>query len=607
MEQELANRVPSVPPDLQDPDDATLLQLFAEHGDRKALGVLFKRHADAAYRFALRLTGSCADAEDTVQTAFLQVFYHAGTFKGESAVKSWILGFVLNASRRKAREEGRRRARQDRAAGMSETVVRAEAVDPEIRERVQQAVQDLPEHYRAPLWLHYAEGFSPGEVAAALQLPEGTVRKQLSRGIDRLREMLAPAGAALSLAAILPTLAVETAPSSLSASLAGIAAGGVPAAVPAGLAAKVLAAGAAATLMVTTATLLWWGEHVRDLRPPDFAEIDRRVLQWQPTPEERSFDRIGWAPDLRTARRLSAESGRPLVLLTHSGRVNLGRTDGGSQGLRAGSLADPRVIDLLNAHFVPLYVSNLDYGDRGSAPAEERTDLRRIWQEAHDAGMPVGMDWLFMLDPASGHVQGTMDLPKATREKFAGWLDAHRRTPRGGPMIRPTPQSLPPPTAPDDLVLHVTARYLDGKGEIEKARRVYHEYPAEDWVVLSAPQWRGLLSSGEVDPAQARRLLARFHPLDISVGHDPDDRNRYEETSLRVTVLSRSFARIEGRLRMERSFNQLTNLVDRPLRATVKGYLEFDADRTKILSLRMVAEDGTYGSERFGIAIRSVP
>src|SRR5262249_7896387 len=156
----------------------------------------------------------------------------------------------------------------------------------------------------------------------------------------------------------LSSLAVETAPSSLSASLAGIAAGGVPAAaaLPAGLTAKLTAAGAAATLLVTTISLLWWGEHQRDLRPPDFSEIDRRVLEWQPTPDERRFDRIGWAPGLLEARRLSKESGRPVVLLTQSGRVNLGRSDGGSNGLRAHALHDPKIIDLLNACFVPVYV-----------------------------------------------------------------------------------------------------------------------------------------------------------------------------------------------------------------------------------------------------------
>src|SRR5205085_9554761 len=136
--------------------------------------------------------------------------------------------------------------------------------------------------------------------------------------------------------------------------------------------------------------------------------------------------------------------------------------------------------------------------------------------------------------------------------------DARRRTPAGEPLVRPTPQSHPPIAGADDLVLHVTARYLDGNGAIEQRRGSYHEFPAEDWIVLSSGEWKGLLSSGEVDPALVWRLFASFHPCDISVGHSPDARNRYEQAALRVTFLSRTLARLEGRLRMDRSFTQVT-------------------------------------------------
>ena len=119
-----------------------------------------------------------------------------------------------------------------------------------------------------------SDGLSSGEVADVLQLPEDTVRKQLSRGIDRLRATLAPTGAALSLTAILSTLAVETAPSTLTASLAGIASGSAPvvAAIKAGAIAKVAAFSAAAMTIVSTVTILWWGEVHTDQRPPEFAE-----------------------------------------------------------------------------------------------------------------------------------------------------------------------------------------------------------------------------------------------------------------------------------------------------------------------------------------------
>lgn len=63
--------------------------------------------------------------------------------------------------------------------------------------------------------------------------------------------------------------------------------------------------------------------------PPNNSElkttVDDRVEAWKETPEEKRFDQIGWAPDLRTARRLAAENRRPVFLFTMDGRVNLGR------------------------------------------------------------------------------------------------------------------------------------------------------------------------------------------------------------------------------------------------------------------------------------------
>jgi hypothetical protein len=53
--------------------------------------------------------------------------------------------------------------------------------------------------------------------------------------------------------------------------------------------------------------------------------VDRIVEELAPTPEERRFDEIGWARDIRDGRRLSRESGRPLFLFTHDGRMAVGR------------------------------------------------------------------------------------------------------------------------------------------------------------------------------------------------------------------------------------------------------------------------------------------
>lgn len=58
-----------------------------------------------------------------------------------------------------------------------------------------------------------------------------------------------------------------------------------------------------------------------DVRGP----VDARVAEWWPTAAEKRFDAIGWAPDLRAARKLAAGHDRPVFLFTMDGRVNLGR------------------------------------------------------------------------------------------------------------------------------------------------------------------------------------------------------------------------------------------------------------------------------------------
>jgi hypothetical protein len=55
------------------------------------------------------------------------------------------------------------------------------------------------------------------------------------------------------------------------------------------------------------------------------ATVDRAIEGLAPTAEERRFDEIGWARDIREGRRLSRESGRPLFLFTHDGRMAVGR------------------------------------------------------------------------------------------------------------------------------------------------------------------------------------------------------------------------------------------------------------------------------------------
>jgi RNA polymerase sigma-70 factor (ECF subfamily) len=222
-------------------DDAVLLRRFVERRDREAIGALFQRHADALYRVAWRYTGNAADAEDVVQSAFIQVLRKPEQYRGESSVRAWIMGIVVNVTRMKCRGESRRRDREERvsAAAPAGSGDASPAVDPgtldsrELQSALLRAVETLPERYRLPVWLHYLEGFVFKDVATVLNMPEKTVRSQIRRALIRLRR--APAVAPyslgiLGLAAALSSVPAQAAPLALKACIPALISAALPAA-----------------------------------------------------------------------------------------------------------------------------------------------------------------------------------------------------------------------------------------------------------------------------------------------------------------------------------------------------------------------------------------
>jgi hypothetical protein len=78
-----------------------------------------------------------------------------------------------------------------------------------------------------------------------------------------------------------------------------------------------------ASLLLTTSPA---GAVAPSVSGSEFAQtVDARLADWWLKPDERRFDTIGWAPDVRTAQKLAAEHDRPLFLFTMDGRVNTGR------------------------------------------------------------------------------------------------------------------------------------------------------------------------------------------------------------------------------------------------------------------------------------------
>ena len=152
------------------------------------------------WRLARRLTRSDEEALDTTQEIFLRVWRGLPGFRGEAKISTWVFQIAWNHLRAHRRRMGRNLqfisegTDGDRELAM---IARDPQADPERRaasvellDRVEDALAELPEHYRVVVWLRDGEELSYREIADALDLPIGTVRSRLARARDALRRIV---------------------------------------------------------------------------------------------------------------------------------------------------------------------------------------------------------------------------------------------------------------------------------------------------------------------------------------------------------------------------------------------------------------------------------
>ena len=160
-----------------------------EDGQRvRAVTRLVDEHYEFLYRFAVRLTGSGADAEDLVQQAFLTAHTKYEQLREPEKARAWLIVVVRNAFRKSLRRD-----RPQPLSTMSDFPEPSQngAGGPAIdSESVQAALNELPEEFRTPLILFYFEEFSYKRIAEVLEVPIGTVMSRLSRGKEHLRARL---------------------------------------------------------------------------------------------------------------------------------------------------------------------------------------------------------------------------------------------------------------------------------------------------------------------------------------------------------------------------------------------------------------------------------
>lgn len=185
---------PRGPADPQ-PSDAELLRRHV-NGDPDSFGELFLRHRDRLWAVAIRTLGDPEEAADALQDAMLSAFRRAGSFRGDSAVTTWLHRIVINASL----DRLRRKAARPVTSAPDERVLdglamgRAEpdpSADSDISLDVTAALRRLPHDQQAALVMVDMLGYPVADAAAILGVSQGTVKSRCARGRARLLPLLA--------------------------------------------------------------------------------------------------------------------------------------------------------------------------------------------------------------------------------------------------------------------------------------------------------------------------------------------------------------------------------------------------------------------------------
>lgn len=162
---------------------------------------LLSANLDSLYRTSVRLCGEPDDAQDLLQDTVLRAFQHRGQLRDPEAGRSWLFRILVRTHLNRVRSEKRRREciDSDLSEGEFESALAdwstekggANRLDRIAeREQVDRAMHEIDSRLRVVLLLSDVEEFSQREVAAMLEIPEGTVASRLFRARRALRDIL---------------------------------------------------------------------------------------------------------------------------------------------------------------------------------------------------------------------------------------------------------------------------------------------------------------------------------------------------------------------------------------------------------------------------------
>ncbi len=170
--------------------DADLVARVLESADPNAFAELVRRHQSPLRAFLRGMTrGDTALADDLAQETFLRAWRKLESYRNEGRFSTWLFGIAINEFRGRARRLRRlREERWDETSPEGESA--AEPVTPGVQLDINEALDRLTPGERAAIILCCQNGLTHDEAARTLQCPLGTVKTNILRGKQKLKQWL---------------------------------------------------------------------------------------------------------------------------------------------------------------------------------------------------------------------------------------------------------------------------------------------------------------------------------------------------------------------------------------------------------------------------------
>ncbi len=175
-------------------DENTELLERCRDGDILLFRELYVRHKTPLYSLAFRFHGNHADAEDSLQEAFIRIYRSLKSFRREASVQSWMYRIVINTCISSTRSMAAKERKTDFTDEFEQPVSTSDPGDAVLRDMLENEISRLPELQRAVFLLYASDGFTHPEISDMLDIRIGTSKSYYHRAKGTLRKGLAARG-----------------------------------------------------------------------------------------------------------------------------------------------------------------------------------------------------------------------------------------------------------------------------------------------------------------------------------------------------------------------------------------------------------------------------